>query len=217
MEMGMNLGKLSKTSAWAFLGILTLLHLSDSDVDPSWQPISEYALGKYGWLMNIAFLLLGISMLSLGVLVLKNTKKLVGKIGAILCMASSIGSFLAAIYNTDPAGTLPENITPSGQIHVFSASLLGLLILSTIFITWLFFKESTLKPFRKKILRITGLVWFSEVVLIISIGLFLSKTNGVLEPTTPIGWQGRAVIVACAFWLIGCSTYFQRQSVRQID
>jgi len=40
-------------STGAFVVLLLLLHLVRSDLDPSWHFISEYEIGKYGWLMQL--------------------------------------------------------------------------------------------------------------------------------------------------------------------
>lgn len=71
--------KISKFSALGFLGVLVLHHIINPAIDPSWQPISMYALGKLGWLMNIAFFLLGLAFLALGIYVFKNLKTLGAK------------------------------------------------------------------------------------------------------------------------------------------
>ena len=41
----------------AFLALLALLHFLEPDFDPSWRMISEYELGRYGWLMRLALTL----------------------------------------------------------------------------------------------------------------------------------------------------------------
>jgi len=48
-----------------FLALLALLHFLEPEFDPSWRMISEYELGRYGWLMTIAFFAWGGSVLIL--------------------------------------------------------------------------------------------------------------------------------------------------------
>jgi hypothetical protein len=201
----LNYTKISSYAAWGFIILLVLLHFLKSEVDPSWQPISEYALGNWGWLMNIAFLFLGISMLFLGSTVYNKIKSVGGRIGGILLILASVGNFLAVFFNTDPAGTLPEEMTTSGKIHSGSAGLLGLMILATIVVLWQFYKQSELRQYRTHMLIMTIIVWVFELVMISSMGMYLSQTNGLISPDTPIGWQGRMVIIACAAWLIICA------------
>ena len=38
-----------------FLFLLITLHFIEPEFDPNWRWISEYELGRYGWLMQIAF------------------------------------------------------------------------------------------------------------------------------------------------------------------
>ena len=48
----------------AFLAILSLLHALEPEFNPP-HLISEYQLGRYGWLMSLAFFCLGAASLAL--------------------------------------------------------------------------------------------------------------------------------------------------------
>ncbi len=200
--------------AIGFVTLLVLLHFINSSVNPIWQPISEYALGTAGWLMKIAFFLLGISFLFIGLFIFKNLPKLGSKIGAILLILAAIGNFLAGIFNTDPISTLPEKVSISGQVHNSAAGLLGLMLLSTIFITFQFAKQGVLRPYKKTMLFITTILWAFEIILIIAMGYYLSKTNGMITPETTIGWLGRIVIVWCAIWCWVCAGALQKSNLK---
>lgn len=208
---------IAKYSVIGFIFILIFFHIVNTTIDPTWQPISEYALGKIGWLMNIAFMLLGLSFLAIGIYVFTNIKSLGAKIGGILLMFSSIGSFLAGIFNTDPVGTLPEQMTISGNIHVAAAGLLGFMILSTFFITYQFYKLDKLRPFRTSALMATILVLILEIGMILAMAIYLSDTNGMLTPETPIGGIGRLVILACSIWVIIIASAFQKAIQKRND
>jgi len=201
---------IAKYSVIGFILILIVLHILNTEIDPTWQPISEYALGKIGWLMNIAFMLLGLSFFLMGIYLFKNIKSLGAKIGGILLMLSAIGNFLAGIFNTDPVNTLPAQMTTSGNIHVAGAGLLGFMILATLFITYQFYKQEQLRPYRVQVLMATILVWILEIVMISAMAVYLSDTNGMLTPETPIGGIGRLVILACSIWVIIITSTFQK-------
>lgn len=198
----MNALKVSRISAIGFIGILLIHHIVNPDINPSWQPISMYALGKLGWLMNIAFVFLGVSFLALGIYIYKNVKTSGAKIGGVLMIIAAIGNFLAGIFNTDPIDSLPEQMTTSGSIHAGAAGLLGFFIIATIFISFQFLNQENLKPFKASVLATTGLVLIAEIVVIVAMGLYLAETNGMLTPETPIGGLGRVVIIACTLWVI---------------
>ena len=196
----MNILNITKLSAAGFIIALILLHFLDSSVNPNWQPISEYALGNAGYLMNFAFILLGTSFILLGISILQKFPSKGAKIGAILLIISALGTLTAGIFNTDPMTTLPENMSISGEIHSIAAGLLGFMILATIFITVLYYKHNILRPYRKSMLIITLLLWISELTLVACIGYYLSETNGIISEETPIGWPGRIVVLLCAIW-----------------
>lgn len=198
----MDILKISKYSAVGFLGILILHHLINTDIDPSWQPISMYTLGKFGWLMNIAFLLLGVSFFALGVYLFNSLRTLGAKIGGGFLILAALGNFLAGMFNPDPIDTLPEQMTISGSIHAGAAGLLGFFIIATIFVSFQFLRQNNLRPFKGSVLVVTGLVIIAEIALVAAMGTYLSQTNGMLTPETPIGGFGRIVIVACCIWVI---------------
>lgn len=57
--------RLSFASAAAFAVLLVALHLAKPELDPSWHFISEYAIGRLGWMMVLAFLALSVSYVAL--------------------------------------------------------------------------------------------------------------------------------------------------------
>ncbi|SDF18910.1 DUF998 domain-containing protein [Ulvibacter litoralis] len=210
----MNKLTVTKISAIGFVVLLVILHFINTSVNPIWQPISEYALGNAGWLMQIVFFLLGISFLTLGLYLIKYLPKIGSKIGGVLLVIASLGNFLAGIFNTDPVDTLPEYMTMSGQIHNAAAGLLGFMILATVFITYQFRKQEKLKPFRKNMFVFTIILWGLEFALIAAMGIYLNETNGMITPETPIGWLGRIVIVFCAIWVWSCAHYLQKSNFK---
>lgn len=206
----MNKLTFSKYSAVGFVAILFVFHIINTSINPVWQPISEYALGKFGWLMNLAFILFGCAFAFLGVFLIQKLPNIGSKIGGVLLLLASLGNFLAASFNTDPITTSPENMTVSGQIHSGAAGLLALMIVSTIFVTIQFYKQPALKPFKKPMLMITIALWIAELSLAGAMGFYLSKTNGMITEETPIGWLGRIVVVLCAIWCYMCAQNLQK-------
>src|SRR5215510_8465254 len=45
-----------------FVILLTALHFIEPEFDPSTHLISEYQLGRYGWVMSVAFFSLGVGV-----------------------------------------------------------------------------------------------------------------------------------------------------------
>ncbi|WP_270089880.1 DUF998 domain-containing protein [Sphingobacterium sp. SYP-B4668] len=209
----MNKLNVTKFSAVGFILILLLLHFLNSSVNPNWQPISEYALGNFGWLMNLAFILFGVSFVFLGIAIFQKLPNISAKIGAVLLILSSIGNFIAGFFNTDPITTKPDNISTSGEVHSIAASFLGFMILATIFITIQFYKQNSLKPYKKPMLIMTVMLWVSELTLVGFMGYYLSETNGMISEETPIGWYGRIVVILCAIWCYMCANNIRKSEL----
>jgi hypothetical protein len=48
----------ARITFWAaalFLVLIAVLHILKPEYDPSWRMISEYAIGRFGWVMQLAF------------------------------------------------------------------------------------------------------------------------------------------------------------------
>lgn len=147
--------------------------------------VSEYAVGKYSWLMTIAFYVLSLaSTLLLFGLSLQVTSSIICKITLGLF---SIGILLAGIFPTDVSG-FPQ--TTVGLIHGFAA-LIALLNLAISIIAWgISFKNNDeFKKFARP-----SVLWglTSLLLLIIFIG-------------SPIGLRGltqRLLLVCDIGWLL---------------
>ena len=88
------------------------------------------------------------------------------------------------------------------------------MILATVFIAFQFRKQEQLKVYKKSILLLTIILWVLEFILIATMSIYLSETNGMITPETPIGWLGRMVIVFCAIWVWTCANYLQKSNFK---
>jgi hypothetical protein len=110
-----NLARVSIASGYLFVALVLSPHVLEPEVDPTWRFTSEYALGSFGWLMNVAFLALAISLLSAGLALTSQVRTWPGYIGlGVLAMAAG-GMLLAAPFNTDPITNSPGEMTFSGS------------------------------------------------------------------------------------------------------
>lgn len=57
--------RVSFAAAAAFVVLFAVLHVIKPELDPSWRMGSEYAIGDYGWVMQIAMLALALSCAAL--------------------------------------------------------------------------------------------------------------------------------------------------------
>ena len=118
-----NAARISLTFGFLFVFLLGSLHFLEPEFDPTWRFISEYALGKYGWMMPLAFISIAISLASSGVAIFSKVRNVVGYIGLFIILLAVIGLLIAAFFKTDPIFTPQNELTSSGQMHVLGASL----------------------------------------------------------------------------------------------
>jgi len=72
-----------------FALLLLGLHLVEPEFDPTWRFVSEYALGRAGWMMTVAFISLAISLLAAALALVRHVRTIFGYVGlAILALAA---------------------------------------------------------------------------------------------------------------------------------
>ena len=190
-------------AAGAMLALLGIAHVANPDLDPSWRPISEYALGTYGWLMTAAFLAWGLSAFAVFVALQPHVRTLGGKIGLVFLLMGAAGPILAAIFPMDPITTAPEAMTTSGGLHNLGAVLGDGIPIGAALITWSLARHNPAwSAARGALTGATVLAWLGVVMFTASMAIFLSQTEGQLGPDTPIGWPNRFMVAASAAWLL---------------
>ena len=124
---------------------------SCNPLDPSWRFLSEYALGRAGWLMTAAFVALAVSLLAAVVALARAVRTWSGRVGLVLLVIAAVGVLLAAVFPTDPI-TVPVGAqTTAGRLHNLGASLdwspLGMLL-----VAWSLGRTTTWRPWRTRLL-----------------------------------------------------------------
>lgn len=100
-----------------FLIMLIVLHILEPEFDPSWRMISEYELGVFGWMMQLAFVGLSVGCIAITVSIWSDVVKFSGRLGGILMMIVGIVYTGAAIFITDPITSPPDSMTVAGGLH----------------------------------------------------------------------------------------------------
>lgn len=200
-----NFGNLSIFSGIIAIVLTIIVHLLNPEIDASWQPISEMALGKHGWLMSLAFLSMAMSIVFFLLLSRKHYTNLGGKIGKIILAISALGFILAGLFITDPAILPQEQATTNGFVHSVGAGLAGLIPFAALLFVWIYIKNPNYKKYRTPILLMTSLLWVSEIFLMVDMATELPKNDGNLGPNVLVGWTNRVMILFCILWVMTIS------------
>jgi hypothetical protein len=195
----------SIAAAISFQALLFALIFLRPELDPYWHTISEWAIGSWGRLMQIAFLISAASYSLLILLIRPLIKGVVGKLGLFLLAICAVALIGAGLFVTDPLTTPPDQMTVCGMIHSICAQVqLMLLPVAALLINLSLAKRDAKLPSTRKALVIAGFV-----PLIAFIGFVIHLTLYVIPlgdhaygPNVPLGWPLRLVLLAYMVWLI---------------
>lgn len=192
--------KMTLIASIGYLCILLLLHVIKPEVAPSWQTLSIYARGDWGWIGQVAYCLLGLTHIALFMAMRSQVKSRYGKVGLGFLLIAGIGGILGGLGVSDPLNTLPSEATASGQLHAIGAALeiWGAPIAALLI---------NLNVLRKnaewRTIRLT-LIWVTVLPLA---GLILFMGSGAaagtnIGPGDVIGYMNRIAVVAYMIWQI---------------
>jgi hypothetical protein len=170
------------TTACLSLAIIFVVSLHTvSELDPIVRRLSEYATGPGGGLMTVAFLLVGVGVISSGALFIRSGDVLPG----VALALAGIGMILAGIYPTDP-----DSATVAEEIHsTASAVATGLVVFASLRVSFFGQRKSS-------ILR-----------LVAGAGLLLAVASVVLHDTSVSGLSQRLLWMTLLWWVV-LATWF---------
>lgn len=190
------LAKIGIAASVLFLILLATLHFIEPEFDPSINLISEYELGKYGWMMSIAFFSLGVGVLSLVFSTWSYNKTKRGFIGRWLLLTISIALFGAGIFYPYTTPNLASSIhTVCGLIVIFLFP-----IATTLYSSGLA-QNHELKSSRNGLRLMSLLVWLGFLLFFGSL-IFYHPVDVKDKVSLVVGLQNRFMMFTYSLWLI---------------
>jgi len=187
----------------SFIALLTLLHFLKPELSPVWRMISEYEIGRFGWMMRLAFFCWGASVLTLSITIwnsLETTGGVIGRWWFVLIALAMVG---AGIFKTDPITDITNSM--ENNLH----SLCGAIVILTFPIAATLVKGSLLQngawvAAQGQLNFMTTLIWLGLVSFFASliISRMIDPTAERVGPKVYIGWPNRFMVVTYAIWLI---------------
>jgi hypothetical protein len=204
-----NLAKISIGFGCAFLILLTTLHFLKPEFNPTWRMISEYEIGKYGFLMTIAFFCWGAGFLSLDFAMWKSLDSIGGKIGKWWLLIIGIALFGAGIFTTQPITDVVRGTTD--RLH----ALCGVMMIFTFPICALFLsvalaKKEAFKIYKNQIFGVTLLAWIGFFAFFAAVIIFAPKDR-MYNESVKVGYPNRFLVLNYTIWLISIARIFYKQ------
>ena len=203
---------LAIVAAGAALLLLAGLHILSPEFDPSWRVVSEYANGRYGWLLSLMFASWAVSSFALAFAVRSRVRTRGGRIGLGFLVLAGVGQAMAAVFDINhPLHDL------AGVLGIGGLPVAAMLISVSLIRTQPWFAS------RKALLWTANLTWVSVVLMAatfaIMIATYLSAggdmTAKVVTALPPgvlglVGWTNRLLIVAYCAWVITVAWHARR-------
>ena len=195
--------RVSFVAAAIFLVLLAALHFIKPEFDPSWNMISQYEIGRYGWVMQLEFLFVALSCLTLGVAIHSQVRTIWGRIGLALLLVAAIGMTISAFNITDPITTPKAEMTAHGNLHGLGF-ILGVpgLTIAAVLISLSLRRNTAWSSARRVLLWTAQLPWVSVVAMVVALMVFLPLNGGKFGPGVAVGLPNRLYIIACCIWLM---------------
>ena len=163
--------------------------------------VSEYALGRHGWVQRLAFLALALSCVGLVVAIRPDVRTVGGRTGLACLLAMAAGLTIAAIFPTDPITASRDELTTHGKLHALG-SLIGIpsTPLAALLISLGLVRDRSWSGARRPLFWAAGLVWAALLVCARAMAVLLPRSGGQFGPDVPIGWLNRLFLVAQCAW-----------------
>ena len=185
-----------------FVALLVAAHRLKPELDPALCFISELAIGRHGWVMQSAFLVLAASNTALLLAIRPWLRSVWARGGAVLFLIGTIGVVLGGLFVTDPINTLPEAQTTSGRLHNLGGGLGLLGFLGTLVFSVILIRSTPWRPARMAVVIATTILVVGFLHAFVSISTIAARHGGVFGPDTPVGWPNRIGILSGCLWIV---------------
>jgi len=185
-----------------FVVLLVAAHRLQPEIDPSTSFISELALGRHGWVMQAAFLMLATSNLALLLAIRPWLWSRPARFGAVLFLIGTIGTILGGLFVTDPMNTLPEAQTTGGRLHNLGGGLGLFGFLGTLLFSGSLLRSPSWRRARVAVGIATAALVLGFLYAFVSISTIAARHDGIFGPDTPVGWPNRIGILSGCVWIV---------------
>jgi hypothetical protein len=117
MPISAKFARAAAAAASTALAALCLLHVFRADLSPGAHMISEYAVGRHGWMMTLSFIAFGCASWALTGAAATHLQTVSGRVGLVFLALAGIGAWIGGIFTMDPTTSDPEKMSASGRLH----------------------------------------------------------------------------------------------------
>jgi hypothetical protein len=186
--------------------LLIALHILSPEFSPSWRMISEYAFGRYGWMLSLMFLFWGIGSWASAIAIRSQVGTKAGKLGLLFLIIAGIGEVLASVFDV----THPIEHGIAGLLGMLGFPIAALLLSIALRC------NENWRGAGSELLWIANASWISVVLLIVTLTImtmqFMHASGGHLPEHAPKslppgvlaldGWADRLIVLSNCLWVL---------------
>jgi Protein of unknown function (DUF998) len=201
VKLSPSAARLAFGAAAAVLLLLASLHVLSPEFDPAWRVVSEYADGRYGWVLSLMFAAWALSLWALAFAIWPKAETSRARIGVVILLVSGVGPALASVSDLhhslhDVAGAIGLLCLP------VAASLVSVNLNRT----------QPIATRKSALIWTANLIWISLFLFVATMALMIvtylhagGKMDGHVQVLPPgvvayNGWANRFFLVTCAIW-----------------
>jgi hypothetical protein len=196
---------LAIAGALAATALLLALQFLSPEYSPAWRMVSEYANGRFAWVLSLMFLAYGLSSLSLAFAIRSQITSRSGRIGLAVLVVAGAAQAAAAVFDLNQVA-----------VHELAGALgiVGLPI-AAVLISRSLVRLEPWTPARKPILWTAHLTWVSVVLwmatFVVMVASFIHVLGGlptsVPQEVPPgaialVGWTNRLLVISAWAWVV---------------
>jgi hypothetical protein len=177
----------------AFLAILSVLHVVEPEFNAP-HLISEYQLGRLGWLMSLAFFCLGAASLVLFAAARQEVRTRPGLLGTWGLLIIGVAYFCGGIFPPDQkwfVGSLLHGL--GGLVVIFGSPIVFTLLSKS------FMRNEASATVARLLIWTAALTWLS---LALFYGSIVAFGGAPRSDTIIVGWTNRILITTFVLWLV---------------
>jgi hypothetical protein len=183
--------------------LILILHYVKADLSPAGHMLSEYAIGDYGWVMQLSFFAWALSCFSLATAIHSQIVTRAGRVGIFLLFITGAALIMGGVFVIDSPYAEPVQPTMHGNLHGLSAMIgLPCQVIAALLISYSLKKNTDWRHSARLVTSIAHLTWISFVLLIASTMVMMALSNGKFTSDTAIGWFNRLLVFACCSWIM---------------
>jgi Protein of unknown function (DUF998) len=113
-------GLVAVTTTVGFQLLMIAAILLRPEIDPARKPISEYAIGRLGWLTVLGFQASAVAYASLAAALRHQLRDHLGRIGLFLLCYCALATAVVGLCVADPVTTPMSELTARGRVHLLA-------------------------------------------------------------------------------------------------